>query len=486
MLKFIKALLPVLLLSLGGVAFWWLNTTVPTAPKRPHIGRTPVISVQEVSPRDLRIPIYTRGLVSANAEVTLVAEAGGRVMRVASALRAGGQVTEGQLLVQIDDSSLQHDIARVKGRLAAARQQFDTVKNEIDAEADVEGLRSPQQFLKNKLKQAKGQLDAAKAELELARLQLQKTKIFAPFDGLVRESYVVEGQVIPPGFRVAGLYDSKARHVRLPLSDRQFRMIETESIRSARQQPRVMLRMRYGEDYFYWRGRIIAMEGGIDPRNHLRYVVAQIDGPLEKNPTFMPDLWVGQLLEAEIEGRQYRNVVSIPRDVLRFGDLVWLVDGQGRLSKQTVSVLHKGKGVVYLSAGLRSGDRVVTTPMDLAVEGMRVVVEGQGEYKTDMVADDVQVTGRGLPRSQVPSTQYGGFQRDYLDANRDTATQQPAERRNPPLPGESSAMDPNVRYHIEGGGTRKPGSVSQALDRGEGPSEVPIYSTPNMMQESFE
>lgn len=452
MLKFLKALLPVVLLALGGFVFWVLNTVTPITPKRPHVGRVPVVNVAAAVPEPLRIPVYTRGLVSANAEIIVLAESGGRVLSVSPNLRVGGRVKKDELLVQLDDSAIQHDITRVQGRLSSARQQFQTLKNEIEAEREIEGLNSPQTFLENKLKQARGQLKAAEAELKLARLQLKKTKIYAPFDGTVREYFVVKGQVIAPGIRVASIYDNEARRVRLPLSDRQFRMVETEAIESGQQKPRVMLRMRSGNAYHYWRGRLVSTEGGIDPRNRLMYVVAQVEGPLDPRVKDMPDLWVGQLLEAEIQGRAYRDVVALPRDVLRYGDFVWLVGDDRRLRKQAVSVIHKGKGVIYIGQGLRSGDLVVTTPLDMAIEGMRVGLQGEGS-------------------SDSPIEQGIGSAASGLTQNGSVA--------------QVDGLDPNVRYQIEGGGTRKAGNVDQALDRGNGPSEVPIYSAPNMMKESF-
>jgi RND family efflux transporter MFP subunit len=465
MLKFIKALLPVVLLALGGFVFWVLNTVTPVTPKRPHIGRVPVVDVEVAVPESLRIPVYTRGLVSANAEIIVLAETGGRVKSVSANLRAGGRVKKDELLVELDDTAIHHDITRVRGRLASARQQFQAIKNEIAAEREIEGLNSPHAFLQNKLKQAQGQLEAAEAELKLARLQLEKTKVYAPFSGTVREHFVVVGQVIGPGVRLASLYDDGAKRVRLPLSDRQFRMVETEAIESA-QKPRVMLRMRFGKAFFYWRGTLVSTEGGIDPRNRLMYVVAQIDGPLDPRASNMPDLWVGQLLEAEIQGRAYRDVVSLPRDVLRYGDFVWVVDQDRRLRKQPVSVIHKGKGVVYLGRGVKSGDLVVTTPMDLAIEGMKVSLAGE-----DTV--DQRYTGHDDARhgNRVRS-------RDQVDGNRGagTTSQEVAH---------VGGIDPNVRYQLEGSGTRKAGNVDQALDRGDGPSEVPIYSAPNMMKESF-
>jgi RND family efflux transporter MFP subunit len=448
MLNFIKALLPAVFLALGGIVFWMLNTVTPVAPKQPHIGRVPAVDVAVATPESLRIPVYTRGLVSANAQIALLAESGGRVLKVSPNLRVGGRVQKDELLVQLDDSAIQHDITRVEGRLSSARQQFDNIKNEIDAEREIEGLDSPQVFLENRLRQAQGQLAAAEAELKLARLQLKKTKIYAPFSGTVSEYFVVAGQVVAPGVRVASLYDDQARRVRLPLSDRQFRMVETEAI-NAQRKPRVMLRMRFGDAFHYWRGSLVSTEGGIDPRNRLMYVVAQIDGPLDPRATNMPELWVGQLLEAEIQGRPYRDVVSLPRDVLRYGDFVWLVDKNRRLRKQPVSVIHKGKGVVYLGQGLRAGDLVVTTPLELAIEGMKVELKGGERGATGLYSSDPTAAGQGGSIAQV------------------------------------DGIDPNVRYQLEGGGARKAGNVGQSLNKGEGPSEVPIFSTPNLLKESF-
>lgn len=453
MLKFLKALLPVVLLTLGGLVFWALNTVRPVTPKRPHVGRVPVVSVMAAAPESLRIPVYTRGLVSANAEIIVLAESGGRVLSVSPSLRVGGRVKKDELLVQLDDSAIQHDIARVRGRVSSARQQFENLKNEIEAEREIEGLNSPQTFLQNKLNQARGQLKAAEAELKLARLQLEKTKIVAPFDGTVREYFVVKGQVIAPGIRVASIYDDEPRRVRLPLSDRQFRMVETEAIESGKSKPRVMLRMRQANRYFYWRARLVSSEGGVDPRNRLMYVVAQVEGPQDAQAAAIPDLWMGQLLEAEIQGRGYQGVVALPRDVLRFGDFVWVVDSEYRLRKQVVRVIHKGKGMVYVDEGLQAGDLVVTTPLDMAIEGMRVVLSDEGQ-------GDNAFTQKGIGRA-------------ILDRSHDAGGAQTGD------------LDPNVRYQIEGDGVRKAGNVDQALDRGNGPSEVPIYNAPNMMKESF-
>jgi len=387
MLIFFRALLPLLIVSFGGFGLWLMHSTAPQPIKRPHVERFPQVVVQKVQPQTLRIPVYTRGLVSTDAKLVLLAEHGGRVVEVSKNLRPGGHVKRGQLLLRLDDSAIRHDITRVNARLSAARERYRVVDREISAELEVRGLESPQKFLQQKLDQAKNQLAAAKAELALAKLQLEKAKLFAPFDAQIQETFVVVGQQVTPGFRVANLFGRSAKQVRLPLSDRQLRMVETEGLnlsnRPKEDQPRVMLRMHYGDGFYYWHGRLVGMSTQVDPRNRLMYVLAEVDGPLQSKGEHRPQLLVGQLLEAEIQGRTYQNVVVLPRGVLHNNEYLWLVDSQNRLRQKKVSLLYKGKGQVYIHDGLEAGDQIVMSALDIAIEGMKVALsEGESDSKS--------------------------------------------------------------------------------------------------------
>ena len=62
----------------------------------------------------------------------------------------------------------------------------------------------------------------------------------------------------------------------------------------------------------------------------------------------------------------------LPRAALHGNDRVWLVDPEGRLRERTVNVLRAVQDEVVVAGGLRSGERVVVSPLETAVEGMTV------------------------------------------------------------------------------------------------------------------
>jgi len=66
--------------------------------------------------------------------------------------------------------------------------------------------------------------------------------------------------------------------------------------------------------------------------------------------------------------------VIIPRLALRNDNKVWLLDEQQRLQIVKVGVLHQGKHQVYINVGLDKGDKLILTPLDVAVNGMKLNV----------------------------------------------------------------------------------------------------------------
>ncbi len=383
---FFKSFVPILLLSVGLFFFWLLNAHSPKPAVRSYLNNVPPVSVQEVFPQVVNIPVYSRGLVTPGVELVLTSELGGRVSYVSAGLIAGGRFRKGDLLFAVDDSAIKHDITRVESRLLTAQQRYRTLVAEIEAEQGVEGLKTSQSYLNKRLQESKAQVRAARAEYELVQLKFKKTKVFAPFDGRVRESFLVEEQIVPPGFRAAIIYATNSVQVRLPLSDRQIQLINMPGLtHDLKKNPKVMLRLQFGENFYYWSGSLIGAEGSVDPRNRLMYMVAQIDTQNQvqndqaNSQVSRPTLWSGQLLEAEISGKTFNNIVVLPREILRFGNHVWVVDENDRLREKNVKVLYKAKNLAYVNEGLAYGERVVVSPLDVAIEGMKVKTQLDGQ-----------------------------------------------------------------------------------------------------------
>jgi multidrug efflux pump subunit AcrA (membrane-fusion protein) len=103
------------------------------------------------------------------------------------------------------------------------------------------------------------------------------------------------------------------------------------------------------------------------------HVVAEVKDPYGR-ATRKPStpLAVGMFVRAEIHGRQLENVFVLPRSALRGQDRVLVVDRDDRLHYRKVQVARSDREQVLVSGGLATGDRVCVSPLDVAVDGMKV------------------------------------------------------------------------------------------------------------------
>lgn len=377
---FFKIFFPALIVIAGLGGAWVLVEHKPKPEISVQETKVPPVTVRSVQQQDVNIPVPSQGLVSPKTEIQLIVESTGKILWVSPKLSSGSFFKKGDVLLEIDETQAKFELTKAKTQLGAAQEAYNRMKAELDAaSADLPpGVTAPKKSSNRQLKELEARLVAAKAAMEIAELSLSKTKLRAPFDGRVLESPVGVGQLVSIGMPVAQVYTTDVAEVRLPLSDRQLSLVDVphmyeddEVIGNA---PPVTLQMDVGGDKFYWQGQIIRSEGGIDPRNRLLYLVAQVDEPYARDPNQegRPPLGPGRFVEAEITGKRFENVVVLPRKVLRHGSEVWLVDEEDRLEKRPVDVLHRSKDLVYIKEGLAAGERVILTPLDVAVDGMKV------------------------------------------------------------------------------------------------------------------
>lgn len=79
-------------------------------------------------------------------------------------------------------------------------------------------------------------------------------------------------------------------------------------------------------------------------------------------------------VRVEIEGRELEDVVPVPRTALHGDEEVWVADSDDRLRPREVEVAWRERGRIFVSSGLQEGERVVTTPLAIATDGMKVTV----------------------------------------------------------------------------------------------------------------
>ena len=83
-------------------------------------------------------------------------------------------------------------------------------------------------------------------------------------------------------------------------------------------------------------------------------------------------LSVGLFVKADIEGLLVDDVVVLPRNALRTGNRVLVVDDDNKLRFREIETLRFYHDDVFIKAGLQPGERVCISPMQTPIEGMTV------------------------------------------------------------------------------------------------------------------
>ena len=170
-------------------------STPTTAPKATNRGALPVSGiVASMSTSGNGIPVT--GLLVANEEVELVSETAGKVVKIA--FEEGTLVKKGTLLVKVDDSDLQAQLARAefqKELLAAKleRQRILLKRESISVE---------------EFQQLETEYNMNLADIELLKVKIARTEIRAPFDGRMGFRFVSEGSYLQPSTKVSTIVDN--------------------------------------------------------------------------------------------------------------------------------------------------------------------------------------------------------------------------------------------------------------------------------------
>ena len=223
-------------------------------------------------------------------------------------------------------------------------------------------------------------LKASQADLEAARLDLSRTSISAPFNGRISEKYVDIGQFVSPGTAVAMVYDTDVVQVRLPLTDRQVALLDLplnydNQTVGEMSQAAVVLRSRFAGQDWEWQGHLVRTDASIDVDSRVVYAVAEVDKPFARTPgSQRPPLSPGMFVHATISGRPLADVTQLPRNALRSGGWVMVVDDDQVARPREVVALQSDTEHAWVQ-GLVSGDRVMVSEPRNILAGTKVTVK---------------------------------------------------------------------------------------------------------------
>lgn len=312
------------------------------APGWAQMGGPPLVKVAEASFNDIAPITMVPGTVVSRNDARLSAEVTGRLTSVAE---VGTIVARGEPVAVIEDTSLRLLNTELEAQIARVRARLSYLVNEEQrfaqlAESNLAAAAQLDQTISDR-DVARGDLAIAEARLAQNQDQLDRTRILAPFDGIVVARLKTPGERVEDGIQVVRLVNQENLEViaRAPLE--YFRFVQSGQV----------LDLQAGSLRAVGVVRTVVAVG--DENTH------QFEVRLDLDSELFP---VGQTVRVSIPTSETRESLTVPRDALVLrpeGQSVFVVDANNEVQKVTVTVgIGQGDRVEVLGS-VSPGDKVV-------------------------------------------------------------------------------------------------------------------------------
>lgn len=402
-----KKFLPIAIITIFAVAIYVIKTTPPKADKRGQKKPSSlVVEILNITPQNYQVNLSSFGKIAPITQGQLSAQVGGKITAVSEAFKAGRFFKKGDVLVAIDDRDYTIRVQSASAERAQAQVSLDE-ERALSAQAIKDrknlgtlGQASDFALRKPQMAAAQASLQAADANLKLAQLDVERTKIIAPYDGRLLTKDVSIGQVISSATVIANIFATDSAQIELPIKNSQLALINlpNNSIAANQQMASaVTLFNNEGGDVQTWQTKLARTSGGINDNTQQISIIAEINQPF--NQPNKRSLNIGQFVTASIEGKLIEDAIVIPNAAIYQGSYVYLyIDGA--LQRSFVKIIYQNDKDALISIGVKSGDKLVTTPLGQVNSGTAVKLIGDKTKKPHKKMKD----NNKKPNNQEPSS----------------------------------------------------------------------------------
>ncbi len=286
------------------------------------------------------------GSIEATDAITVVSEIDASVEKLP--FTEGGWIGRGDLIAQLDGAALGAEVARTEALRDQAKNNFDRLK--------AAGSAVTIQDLDN----AEASLKIAEANLSLARVRYSKTRISAPFDGIIGARKVSVGTFLRVGDAITELANIDEIRVNFSVPERLLATLSrgAEVTVSTTAYPGVEVN-----------GKIFAIEPVVDAGTRSARVVARVPNPGRK---FRPGMSAN--VSAILSKRP--AAITIPNEAIFASgsqSFVFVVKSDSTVARAPIVVGTRYSDVVEVTSGLDSTAIVVRAGHQKLFDGSKVM-----------------------------------------------------------------------------------------------------------------
>jgi RND family efflux transporter MFP subunit len=448
--------LPLVILAIGAGGMFWLSAKDAPPDRVVTQPIAPLVETIELKPEVTDFQIHVNGNVVPRREVTLSAEVAGAVVLKEQSIESGRHVVKGTTLLQIDPARFKLQVDELASELkqvdadlrrleieeqgtnslirfaergaeiataalkrsqglksAVTDAQLESVeRSELEARNALSLLLNQRDLIPIQRERLQAQRKLTELKQQQAQLNLDRTKITAPFTGVITAVKVEQGNYVQTGDVLFMLDDTSAVDVDCSLrlddlywlwnsreanpslsSDQQLTLDQAGHAFEIPPADAVVTGEMAGRS-FHWKGQLARFEGrGVDRKTRTVPCRVTVDQPVRTdNVDGPPTLMRGMFVRVSLNVAPQIDLWRIPTRAIQPDGQVWTVkDGVLRVhSVKPAKVLPDSVLVRADSNDLRSGDRLVVTQLVTPLDGIRVrereanrKVTGETQGKSD-------------------------------------------------------------------------------------------------------
>ncbi|MFV0290054.1 MAG: efflux RND transporter periplasmic adaptor subunit [Mangrovibacterium sp.] len=302
------------------------------------------VSIEEIQLGNIEQTINSTGTLLAVHEAVLLLESSGEYMlhknpQTSKPYALGDKVSKGQVIIELRSEEYINGIAIESKKLSLdiAKQTFEKQKSLFEKGG----------VTQSELSQAEVSFVNAQDSYELAQIQLGKTKVIAPFSGVITSlPTFTQGVVISSGTEVLTIMDYKEMLLEVNLPEKYINEIKPgQSIR--------VMNYTVPEDTIS--GEVSQISPAISTETRTFTCKLDVD-----NQDLL--LRPGMFAQADIILDRHENVVVVKKDVVisnRRGKSVFVVSNS-TAEERKVTFGYENANYVEITSGLKANDRLVT------------------------------------------------------------------------------------------------------------------------------
>jgi membrane fusion protein (multidrug efflux system) len=264
--------------------------------------------------------------------------------------REGDEIARGSLIARLEDSERTAELARAEAVMQQRRASWERVKRVVE-----QGAGAAQD-----LDDAESALQVAKADVDLAKARLAKTRITAPFDGIVGPRVPSPGAFLRAGSPIVELARVSEIEVSFSVPERYAAELKRDAEVSV---------SNPGWPGYVVTGRVYVVDPNVDPRTRAVRVIARLPNPDRR---FLPGMSAN--VRAALAVRA--SAVTMPAEaVFAEGDqfLTYVVQPDSTVMPIPVKLGTRLAGAVEVLEGVQPGDRVVRAGHQKLYPGAKVI-----------------------------------------------------------------------------------------------------------------